>query len=260
MPHCLAPLEVRQKMMEHMPGCDYVAAAGNSEFLRLSAMEELEVDVYDDAVVQGQDLALVAFEEDEVRSKASSQGERASDNLDEVISEFYKLFPSRPSSALVAHDLPSSSNNNDNNNNNNNNNNATRADALLFDPNSDEVDDLWVQENLKHTSSPGVLSCPGCFTVLSYHFRIAALSSALATNRYVSTKVLNCRVDKTAVEQVPACSNQAVPSSQNTSKTRCYRVFCAVCGHRVGAYEKDSPKPTYRLYDLLLSESERVAL
>ncbi|RIA93695.1 E2F-associated phospho protein [Glomus cerebriforme] len=134
-------------------------------------------------------------------------------------------------------------------------------DELLYDPELDTQDELWMEKKLSQYSSkakqistsklseiPGgtdaILSCPLCFTPLSYHTQRHELYS----NQYRAIFVENCKIIKT--ERLLYNENKLKNKKRQNKKEESsneqiikqeyyYPVECEICGTKVAVMDEE---------------------
>ncbi|GBC02931.1 hypothetical protein RclHR1_00490017 [Rhizophagus clarus] len=135
-------------------------------------------------------------------------------------------------------------------------------DELLYDSELDNQDELWMKKKLSRYSSkakqkistsksseiPGgtdaILSCPLCFTPLSYHTQRHELYS----NQYRAIFVENCKIIKTEKllydesrlkNRNRKSKNEELSNESITEQETYYPVVCETCGTKVAVVDEE---------------------
>ncbi|CAB4392251.1 unnamed protein product [Rhizophagus irregularis] len=135
-------------------------------------------------------------------------------------------------------------------------------DELLYDPELDNQDELWMEKKLSRYSSKAkqkvstsksseipsgtdaILSCPLCFTPLSYHTQRHELYS----NQYRAIFVENCKIIRTEKllynenrlrNKNRKSKNEELSNELITGQETYYSVVCETCGTKVAVIDED---------------------
>ena len=111
------------------------------------------------------------------------------------------------------------------------------SEASLFDPREDERNEAWMASRFKRegSQSDAVLSCPHCFTQVSYYNQ----QHSKYKLQYRATRPANCRVDY----------QQAIVKKGRTGTQEVYySVSCGVCGVEVGVLDEHG---IYHFYNVI---------
>ncbi|PKC03594.1 hypothetical protein RhiirA5_296271, partial [Rhizophagus irregularis] len=119
-------------------------------------------------------------------------------------------------------------------------------DELLYDPELDNQDELWMEKKLSQIPSgtDAILSCPLCFTPLSYHTQRHELYS----NQYRAIFVENCKIIRTEKllynenrlrNKNRKSKNEELSNELITGQETYYSVVCETCGTKVAVIDED---------------------
>ncbi|CAG8467277.1 11381_t:CDS:2 [Funneliformis caledonium] len=114
---------------------------------------------------------------------------------------------------------------------------------LFYDEKLDDDYELWMEKKLSQHGSDAILSCPLCFTPLSYHTQ----KHELYSNQYRAIFVENCKIIKTekllydeSKRKNKRRQNEDESSNGSNAKQESYYpVECKTCGTKVAVMDED---------------------
>jgi len=139
-------------------------------------------------------------------------------------------------------------------------NNKAKNDELLYDPESDELDQKWVDHQRllankssssgsKSASSDATLNCPSCMSLLC----LDCQRHVIYKTQYRAMFVFNCRVDFTQKLQYKDKKSKRRRNqfnSDNQSIDNYFGVFFSVCNTQVAVYDSHD---VYHFFSVLAS-------
>ncbi|CAD5121609.1 DgyrCDS10105 [Dimorphilus gyrociliatus] len=144
-----------------------------------------------------------------------------------------------------------------------NKNDTEVNDSLLYDPEMDNDDALWVENERrrgrnmpskngkldKPPNSDAVLDCPSCLSTLC----LDCQRHELYTNQYRAMFVMNCRPVLTEELHYQSKAKKRKGMKQETEKDETYHpVRCSECNTEVGVYDKEE---IYHFFNVLASRA-----
>ncbi|KAL7132176.1 hypothetical protein ABFS83_12G054500 [Erythranthe nasuta] len=122
----------------------------------------------------------------------------------------------------------------------------------FYDPKIDERNEKWVKKQRRGFSSDAVLSCPACFTTLSFDCQ----RHDKYLTQYRAIFVENCRIKEEVATPGSKRKRNKKGSSQSEEgavATETYKsVCCSVCSTNVGVIDEDE---VYHFFNVLPSEA-----
>lgn len=119
----------------------------------------------------------------------------------------------------------------------------------LYDPEADDLDEIWAFSAREGRVSDAILSCPCCFTTLS----IDCQKHAVYHNQYRAVFVMNTRVREDQVRHVLPQKGGRRKNQQQVQPSEVLRpVFCDCCDTEVGVYDEEE---VYHFFHVLASNA-----
>ncbi|XP_072958146.1 uncharacterized protein [Typha angustifolia] len=126
----------------------------------------------------------------------------------------------------------------------------------FYDPNIDDVDELWAHKQRKGQNSDAILSCPACFTTLC----LDCQRHEKYVTQYRAMFVRNCKVRTDQIlrqgKQKRRNSKAQVDSTKSKDDVHNDSVFrpvcCAVCSTEVGVLDEEE---IYHFFNVIPSNS-----